>query len=556
MNSFLQLLKYKTVLFFRLETGINISRVIKDFGTFLVYASFTFGTYVFTLKSIEYVLETMKIGKFLLHEFLSIIFFVFFTAVNVGNIVVSYSTMFKSSEAQFLFSKPILHRSIFAIKLLDNIFYSSGTLFLIMLAFFAGYTTYFNQSPEIIIFAMVFNFLPFVIISACLGVIILMIIIYTSTKIGLQNIIIISALIYLSAIFLFFDQTSPRTIVQEVMKNYPHIDFYFLNALPEFVRYLPNNWLASSLYWNSVGNSGLSISYSLFQFLIGVFTFLLTVTVGGKYYYSLWLMVPAIKKRRKKKLTSKNMTGKNINIKSISPLRKDIILFFREPSQVLHLFVFLILIIFFSGSIESVNSIIPKDFELRTIIFFSVQLFIILFITTLSIRFIFPQISLEGNNFWKIKTSPFQLKKLFLIKYFPMQLFILTIALMLSVFTNKSYESYVFWSSIVIIGISSVFIGSLNFIFGSVFTMYNEKSPIRISSSKGASLTFLISTFYMILLLILLYEPTLISFREIQFENSLTKNRFVIPIAILLVITIISSLLAYYAFIKNMNKDY
>lgn len=556
MNSFLQLLKYKTILFFRLEKGISISRVIKDFGTFLVYTSFTLGAYFFTLKSIEYVIETMKIGKFLLHEFLSIIFFVFFTAVNVGNIVVSYSTIFKSNEAQHFFSKPIPHSSIFTIKLLDNLFYSSGTLFLIMFAFFAGYAAYFNQSPGIIVFTLIFNFLPFVLISACLGVLLLMMIIYTSTKIGFKNVIIVSALIYLTAVFLFFDQTSPRTIVQEVMKNYPNIDFYFLNALPEFARYLPNHWLASSLYWNSVGNSDLAISYSLFQFLIGVLVFLLTITVGGKYYYSLWLKVPSIKKSEGKNLITRDNYARKINIKSISPLRKDLTLFLREPSQILHLLVFLILVLFFSSSIESVNSIIPKDFKLRTIIFFSVQLFIILFITTLSLRFIFPQISLEGKNFWKIKSSPVQIRKLFFEKYFPVQFFVAIIALILSVFTNKSYDSFVYWSITAIIIISSFFIGSLNFIFGSVFAMYNEKSPIRISSSKGASLTFLLSIFYMIFLLLLLYEPTLNSFREIQFENTLTENRFVVPIAIVLTVTIISSALAYYAFLKNMDKDY
>lgn len=556
MNSFLQLLKYKTILFFRLEKGISVSRVIKDFGTFLVYTSFALGAYYFSLKSIEYVLETMKIGKFLLHEFFSIIFFVFFTAVNVGNIVVSYSTMFKSDEAQHLFSKPIPHGSIFTIKLLDNLFYSSGTLFLIMFAFFTGYYAYFNQSPGTIVFILVFNFLPFVIISACLGVLILMMILYFSTKIGLKNVIIISTLIYLSAVFLFFEQTSPRTIVQEVMKNYPNIDFYFLNVLPEFVRYLPNNWLSSSLYWNSVGNSELTIYYSLFQFLIGIIVFLLTVTVGGKYYYSLWLKVPSIRKSEVKKLVGKKKNGSKIKIKSISPFRKDFVQFFREPSQILHLMVFLVLIIFFSSSIESVNSIIPKDFELRTIIFFSVQLFIILFITTLSLRFIFPQISLEGKSFWKIKSSPVHIKKLFFVKYFPVQLFVTIIALILSVFTNKSYDSHVYWSITAIIVISSVFIGSLNFTLGSVFAMYNEKSPIRISSSKGASLAFLLSIFYMIFLLLLLYAPTLSSFREIQFEKTLTENRFLVSIVIVFTITIISSALAYYAFLKNMQKDY
>lgn len=556
MNNFFQLLKYKTLLFFRLEKEISLSRIIKDLGTFLVYASFTFGAYFFTLKSIEYALEEMKIGKFLLHEFLSIILFVFFTAVNIGNIVVSFSTMFKSSEVQHLFTKPISHRSIFSIKLLDNLFYSSSTLFLIMIAFFAGYLTYFNDNVEAIIFSLVFNFIPFVVISACLGVLLLMFMISASIKFGLKYVIISVSMLYILFIFLFFDQTSPRSIVYEVMKNYPNIDFYFINALPDFIRFMPNNWVSSSLYWNSVGNIELSILYSLFQFFVGIILFIITVSIGGKYYYPLWLKIPSISKSRSKKVNSKSIKKKNVSIKSIGLFRKDLILFIREPSQILHLIVFMILIIFFSASIESVNSIIPTDYDIRTIIFFSVQLFIILFITTLSLRFIFPLISLEGMSFWKIKSAPVKPVNVITQKYIPVQIFITTTAVILAIFTNKSYDGYIFWSITAILGLSSVLIGSLNFLLGSVFVMYNEKSPIRISSSKGASLTFLLSLFYMIFLIILLYEPTLISFREIQFNLHLRSNYFLYPVIIISILSFLSIAAVYAISTNSLKKDY
>jgi len=60
--------------------------------------------------------------------------------------VVSFSTLYKSQEVFHLFTKPISFTNIFLIKFLDNFFYSSTTLLLIITAVLLGYGNYFNFS--------------------------------------------------------------------------------------------------------------------------------------------------------------------------------------------------------------------------------------------------------------------------------------------------------------------------------------------------------------------------------------------------------------------------
>ena len=144
MKQIVHIIKYKIITFLKLNPIHNFGDFFKSFGSFVVYSGFAFGTYVFTKIIINYLLVQAKIGLFLLHEFLSIVFFIFFLSINIGNIIVSFSTLYKSDEIGFLLAKPVTPVKIFTIKFLDNFFYSSSTLLLIILTAFLGYGIYFH----------------------------------------------------------------------------------------------------------------------------------------------------------------------------------------------------------------------------------------------------------------------------------------------------------------------------------------------------------------------------------------------------------------------------
>jgi hypothetical protein len=174
---FTHILKYKFLSFIHTDFDFTPRLLIRKTGNIFVYGLFSIGAFFFTKNMIEYVLVTQRIGQFLMHEFISIILFMFFIAVHVGNIIVSYSTMFKSEEVHFLFTKPVKPSVIFSIKFLDNFFYSSTTLILILISVFAGYVVYFDLSVSSFFIILFLNIIPFLISAGALGVIILLIII-------------------------------------------------------------------------------------------------------------------------------------------------------------------------------------------------------------------------------------------------------------------------------------------------------------------------------------------------------------------------------------------
>ncbi len=557
---FAHILKYKFLSFIHTDFDFTPRLLIRKTGNIFVYGLFSVGAFFFTKNMIEYVLITQRIGQFLMHEFISIILFMFFIAVHVGNIIVSYSTMFKSEEVHFLFTKPVKPSVIFSIKFLDNFFYSSTTLILILVSVLAGYAVYFDLSIPSYFIILFLNITPFLISAGALGVIILLIILKLAVKIGLRKIFTILGILYLSFLISFFQIASPVDLVNEVFKYYPDINRYFTDLIPPFIKYLPNHWLSDSLFWMVNGNFDQALQPIILQISSAIILVIIAIFLGRRWYYSVWLTSFKIIQKK-----TKNEQGKINNLFEKDSLfrpqvgtiiKKDWLTFVREPSQIIHFSVLMVLIFLFISSVSSVVLIGKYNYYLQSIIYMTVFLFNVLLISTLSLRFVYPIISLEGISFWKIKTSPMNIHKYFFTRLGPYVILIFFISQLLSVFSNIEYSIHLKMISALINGLIVPAVIFLNFGLGAYFADYKEKNPIRIASSQGASITFLI----VIILLVALIAGSFRSFL-IYFENyaryTVHNINALLEVSIYIaIVSIMVSIVSYRIALKSLKKDF
>jgi len=115
-------------MFWKVSSKQDFGMVIRNIGSFIVFGSFAVGAFYFSNFITAYLLENVRIGLFLFHRFVGMLLFVFFVTINLGNMVVSFSTLYRTPEVDFLLTSPVSYLNIFVIKFLDNFFYSSGTL--------------------------------------------------------------------------------------------------------------------------------------------------------------------------------------------------------------------------------------------------------------------------------------------------------------------------------------------------------------------------------------------------------------------------------------------
>jgi ABC-2 type transport system permease protein len=470
------------------------------------------------------------------------VLFIFFVSVNVGNIIVSYSTLYKSDEVAFFFTKPIEPQKIFFLKFMDNFFYSSSTLLMILFSLLAGYVYYFKLSIVSFIF-LVLNFIPFILSAGSLGVIILLFIIKLANRFGIKNVIAALAIGYISAIVLFFKLNSPQMLITSVLKLNPLLDKdkYLEEFIPPIIKYLPNNWLSQTAYWIVQGNVKNSLSFIYMQFVLSAVLFSIALILGNKWYFNTWLLNQKITSdyistRNKKNVFISFESKSDLKGQTESIFKKDILIFIREPGQIIHLSILLFLTLIFIWSLTGIRFIGFGNIYLQTMIYLSIFLFNLLLITTLSLRFIFPLISLEGEAFWKIKSAPMNISNYMKAKLWLPGIIILLISLSLGFFSNYKLGLNLKLLSIILNLFAAATIISINFGMGGLFANYKEKNAIRLSSSQGATLSFLINILFMLILIAMLFSPLSGLFLSVMLKkpfNYANLFQLLIPVCII-----------------------
>lgn len=558
MRELLHILYYKLISSLKFTLELNFRGLVKNSGSVILYGIFAFGAYYFTKTTIHYLLEEARIGLFLLHRFLSMVLFVFFLTVNLGNIIVSYSTLYRSKEVLFFFTKPVSFTNLFFIKFLDNFFYSSTTLLLIGVSVIIGYGSYFALPFSFYIILFFFVFLPFMLIAAILGVLILFSVVKLASIFGGIPTIISLVAGYLASIILYFRLTNPSKLVNDIMQLYPDIDRYLGQFDPAFFKYLPNHWAAEFLYWTVRGELTAGAFYIMVFLSVSVILLGLLLYIAKNFYRKSWLISLNIFSSIGQ-IKNTNLFRKNnfFNPQTDVLLKKEIIQFIREPSQWIHFLVMIFLILIFSVSLMNYNFQGNQPF-LQAIFYIVVYMFTAFLMASLSLRFVYPIIGMEAKNFWKIKSAPISLVKFFNAKYFFTLLPIFLICGLLSLFTNwqlRNDTSLFVLSNFSLICVA-IAILTVNISAGTFFSSFNEKNPIRIASTQGASLTFLISLLFLFLIAAIMFYSVLQYFEYSKLKILYSLEHGMRSLIVVFIISFATGVVFYLLGIKSLKRDY
>jgi hypothetical protein len=120
---------------------------------------------------------------------------------------------------------------------------------------------------------------------------------------------------------------------------------------------------------------------------------------------------------------------------------------------------------------------------------------------------------MEGKTFWTQLSAPIKLRKIFFLKLAIGIVLVLLPALLTAVFSNIPFVKMTERRPLLMyFGVYSAFwvtltLVSLNLGLGGFFANYQEKNPIRVASSQGATLTFLVSLVYLVSLVSIVIIP-------------------------------------------------
>ncbi len=540
METLLHILRYKFISFLKSTFDFRAVSIIRGLGSLAVFTGFSVGAYALARGSTLYVVYQMRSGLFLFHEFISMLLFIFFITVNLGNIIVSYATLYRSSEVGYLMTKPVSYTTIFLLKFLDNFLYSSTTLFLVAFMVICGYGSCFHYPWYFYPSVMVFVLIPFMFLSASVAVLILMAIMKAASRIGFRKVMAILFAIYFGFVFLYFNSFNPVRLVEEVNRFYPLADSYLAGLEPRFLRYLPNHWVSQFLFHLANGRVVAGLANVGLLLCVTTAVFLTSLLVARKFYYRSWLVSLQVQAASSVPYTSDTKRWFDFRSNSMLPpqtevlLKKEYFQFIREPSQWIHALVMVVLSVVFVFAVGNLNLRLRVT-EIQLLTYLVLFAFGGFLTSSVALRFVFPMVSLEGKSFWLILSSPMDRRKLFLLKFVLGLVAVIALAVSVAVATNIPFLRLsatrpllmyagvfaAFWISLTMV--------SMNLGFGGFFANYTEKNPIRLASSQGATLTFLATLLYLIAVVTVLILPLNSYFQFIFVFREFDPATIIIP---------------------------
>ncbi len=563
----IHILRYKFLSYIKTTFDRRPVSIVRGVASLFVFSGFAYAAYLFASEATRFMLDHTRTGLYLFHTFISMMLFVFFIAVNLGNVIVSYSTLYRSMEVSFLLTKPISFTTIFILKFLDNFFYSSTTLFLGAFMMLLGYGSYFGYPLYYLLGVMLFVLVPFMFLSACLAVLILMAIMKLAGKIGFRKVMAGLFIVYFFFIYIFFNASNPMTLVEKLNSFFPNLDAYLVQSTPGIFRYLPNQWVVEFLYYSARGEMIHALPYAGLLLCVTAAALGVCLFVARRFYYRSWLIslqvqstvqAPANPARKHFfDFRSHSIFSSQIEVL----LKKELLTFFREASQWMHLVVMIILTGLFSISVSNLNLRLHV-LNMHLITYLVLFAFGGFMVGSLALRFVFPLIGLEGQAFWTLRTSPIKESKIFLIKFFMGFLIVLILAEYIAVSSNIPFTKITAMRPLLLwFGIFSAFWISLttvtfNLGFGGYFANYLERNPIRAASTQGATLTFLMTLIYLIVLVALVFIPISAYFTTVFRSQYFPMELIVLPGMLIAVISFLLSAFGLIIGLRSMRRDF
>ncbi len=566
----LHIIRYKILAFLKTTFDFRPVAVIRGLGSLLVFGGFAVGAYLLSYEVTRYVLAETRTGLFLFHRFISMMLFVFFVSVNLGNIIVSYATLYRSPEVLYLLTKPVPYMTLFVQKFLDNFLYSSTTLFLAAFTVLLGYGTFLGYSWYEILGLLFFLLIPLMFLSACVAVLILMGIMRMAGRWGFRRVMAGLGGLYLVLVYLFFRYSNPIKLVEEVGQFYPNVDLYLAQLDPSFAKYLPNHWVAECLFFLSKGDLLQAVPFAALLLAVTAGMFVLVLLVSDRYYYRSWLVAFHAQTSRAVPRRARALRWTDFRRPSVLRsqvevlLKKEFFQFFREPSQWIHLGVMAVLMVVFVSSVRRLDFLLKvPDLPLYTYItLFAFSGFLS---ASLALRFVFPMISLEGLSFWALLSMPVRRGLVYRVKFLIGFVLVGLLALVVAYFSNAPFvrmageKTSLLWFGLFSTLLMSLAMVSLNLGLGAYFVNYQERNPIRIASSQGATLSFLLNLFFLIFSIGLFVLPLTEYFEAWLLDRPLPDNIMLLFSAagtILALVVFVVSLLGTVVGLRSLRRDF
>lgn len=491
------ILKLKWDIFKNKLLSVKKESSLKIAVIFLFIVGYAAGSFYGLVEAFDYINTEMGFGYVLIDRLFYVFFLVLFLMLTTSQIIITYSSFYRSSETEFLFSFPLKQTSVFAIKFIESTFLSSWAFAFLSLPLFLAYGAGRSLNANFYVIGM-FLSLFFILITAGIGTgFTVLLVRYFPGRIfkilaGIALTAGISGFVYYSRVRRQINWNSGDLgLMIDQLLRHTNVSLYPL---------LPSCWISKGLLnvisknWEDV------LFYFLMLFSTAIFFVWLCLKAGGKMYFLGWLTIKTGQKTKYYK-PGRN-TGFLCKWQAWNIISKDSKLFRRDPVQWSQFAIFFGMIAIYIFNMRNMQYDIDSIFWKNLLSFLNMGT-VILTLGTLGTRFIYPQMSIECKRMWIITLSPVSMGRVLMMKYASSVVMCSLITVGLITISNIMLKvpSYMVWISVPTMILAAITLPALALGLGSVFPNLKEDDMAKIVAGFGGTLTLVLSLLYIVVIL-------------------------------------------------------
>jgi ABC-2 type transport system permease protein len=423
---------------------------------------------------------------------------------------------------------------------------SSWMLIVFGFPIFMAYAYVYRPGPGFYVSLVHMN-LAMAIIAAGIGILVTMLLVYVFPAQRTRDLIMLLSVLMVVGLYFLFRFLRPERLVN------PEAFFgitQYLGALkaPQSP-YLPTYWVTETLWDSLTASDGNNHMFKVaLTWTTAAAMVVVNVWVAHAVYFDGFSKSQEAKKRR--------MGGKKVLDLFVASLTrpfgedraaviaKDIRTFFRDNtqwSQLLLLAALVVVYVYNFSVLPLDKSPIRLDFLQNELAFLNMGLagFVL---TAVSVRFVFTSISLEGEAYWIVCSSPLRLGRYLWGKYLFFLLPMLILAEVLIIGTNYLLDVTRFMmilSSItvffMVFGIVALGIG-----FGALYPNFTHQNIAQVSTGFGGVMYMIVSSIFIGMIVILEAGPVYILFMSDIQGNAITAPQWFFIIISFLAVVVLS----------------
>jgi ABC-2 type transport system permease protein len=540
--------------------GITASRFLGFLLSSAVAVIIAFLIYRFDLFVFSYLMGVPELGRMVIARFFELAFLLFFLVLMISTALTALSMLYRQDELSLLFSLPVSYATIFTVKYLEVMVYSSWALVALTVPFILSYAVYFEV--QWLMYFTLFGglMLPLILISGSIGIAAALLLRWLFGGVSRRSLFkwgtaVLLLIVVLVSIFTLTGGKEGETgiaylfnLIDDAQKSqsslFPHklISKGFLAILEES--------------WDQLRRVVLTM-LGLAALIV-----LLTLDLGKAVYYRSWLAGSDLAPTRGRPSALFKFSFWKL-ARWISPiyralLRKDMLEFRRYPLQWGQAFLLLGLWALYMVNIVTLRRFFDLDEYFWKLLFFYANFcFTCYFTAALAGRFVFPVVSLEGRAFWLLKSAPIAMESFLWSKFWQAFLTLAFLAVTMVSFGNMvlDVDAGLFQVSLLSIVIVTLSLTSISLGMGAVFANFTQRNPMKIANTPGGILCIFISLVFVVLLTTIFAWPTYLYYKFATFQGIFPLNEWTTSIIIYIALGVVATLLPLKFGLKALNAD-